>query len=59
MIDTGKVIAEGTSDELKQQVGERIELTVARHGSLEHAREVRAGVPPARTRCTSKRTRAA
>ncbi len=41
VIDTGKVIAEGTSDELKQQVGgERIELTVARHGSLEHAREV-------------------
>ncbi len=41
VIDTGRVIAEGTSDELKQQVGgERIELTVARHGNLEHAREV-------------------
>jgi ABC-2 type transport system ATP-binding protein len=41
VIDTGRVIAEGTSDELKQQVGgERIELTVARHDSLERAREV-------------------
>ncbi|HWX44253.1 MAG TPA: ATP-binding cassette domain-containing protein [Solirubrobacteraceae bacterium] len=41
VIDSGRVIAEGTSDELKRRVGgERIELTVARHGSLEHAREV-------------------
>jgi ABC-2 type transport system ATP-binding protein len=41
VIDTGRVIAEGTADELKRQVGgERVELTVARGGSLERAREV-------------------
>ncbi len=41
VIDNGRVIAEGTSDELKQRVGgERIELTVAREGSVERAREV-------------------
>jgi ABC-2 type transport system ATP-binding protein len=41
VIDSGRVIAEGTSDELKRRVGgERIELTVARHGSLDRAREV-------------------
>ena len=41
VIDGGRVIAEGTSDELKRQVGgERIELTVARHGSLARAKEV-------------------
>lgn len=41
VIDSGRVIAEGTSDELKQRVGgERIELTVAREGSVERAREV-------------------
>ena len=38
VIDSGRVIAEGTTDELKRQVGgERLELTVARHGSLEDA----------------------
>jgi ABC-2 type transport system ATP-binding protein len=41
VIDGGRVIAEGTSDELKRQVGgERIELTVTRHGNLERALEV-------------------
>jgi ABC-2 type transport system ATP-binding protein len=41
VIDRGMVIAEGTSDELKRRVGgERIELTVARNGSLDRAREV-------------------
>jgi ABC-2 type transport system ATP-binding protein len=44
VIDSGRVIAEGTSDELKRRVGgERLELTVARHGSLERAREVLSG----------------
>jgi ABC-2 type transport system ATP-binding protein len=41
VIDTGRVIAEGTSDELKRQVGgERVELTVGPGGSLDLAREV-------------------
>ncbi len=41
VIDSGTVIAEGTADELKRRVGgERIELTVARGGSLPRAREV-------------------
>jgi ABC-2 type transport system ATP-binding protein len=41
VIDSGRVIAEGTSDELKRRVGgERLELTVARHASLERASEV-------------------
>jgi ABC-2 type transport system ATP-binding protein len=41
VIDSGRVIAEGTSDELKRMVGgERIEIAVARHGSLERAQEV-------------------
>ncbi len=41
MIDSGRVIAEGTSDELKRMVGgERIEIAVARHGNLERAQEV-------------------
>src|SRR6202521_2530482 len=38
VIDLGKVIARGTADELKAQVGgERIELTVARGGNLNAA----------------------
>jgi ABC-2 type transport system ATP-binding protein len=38
VVDLGRVIARGTSDELKAQVGgERIELTVARGGSLDDA----------------------
>jgi len=41
VIDSGRVIAEGTSDELKRLVGgERIELTVTSHDSLDRAREV-------------------
>ena len=40
VIDLGKVIARGTSDELKTQVGgERLELTVARRGDLDAAVE--------------------
>jgi len=38
VVDLGRVIARGTSDELKAQVGgERIELTVARRGNLDAA----------------------
>lgn len=38
VVDLGRVIANGTSDELKTQVGgERIELTVARGGNLDAA----------------------
>jgi ABC-2 type transport system ATP-binding protein len=38
VVDHGKVIARGTADELKMQVGgERLEITVARGGSLESA----------------------
>src|SRR5437588_13125428 len=38
VVDLGRVIARGTSDELKAQVGgERIELTVARDGNLDDA----------------------
>jgi len=38
VVDRGRVIAKGTSDELKAQVGgERIELTVARGGDLDAA----------------------
>src|SRR5579864_799167 len=38
VVDLGKVIARGTSDELKAQVGgERIELSVTRGGDLEAA----------------------
>jgi ABC-2 type transport system ATP-binding protein len=41
VIDSGRVIAEGTSDELKRQVGgERLELTVTHRDGLERAREV-------------------
>ncbi|SRR5579875_192283 len=40
VVDMGRVIARGTSDELKARVGgERIELTVARGGSLDAAVE--------------------
>jgi ABC-2 type transport system ATP-binding protein len=41
VIDAGRVIAEGTSDELKRQVGgERVELTVVPSASLELAKEL-------------------
>jgi ABC-2 type transport system ATP-binding protein len=41
VIDAGRVIAEGTSDELKSQVGgERVELTIPRGARVEPAREV-------------------
>ncbi|HEY3436336.1 MAG TPA: ATP-binding cassette domain-containing protein [Actinotalea sp.] len=41
VIDHGKVIAQGTADELKAQVGgERVEITVARSADLDHARLV-------------------
>ena len=41
VIDHGRVIAEGTSDELKAQVGgERLEITVALASQLAHARSV-------------------
>jgi ABC-2 type transport system ATP-binding protein len=40
VIDGGKIIAEGTSDELKQRVGsERLEITIAKTSSLEAARK--------------------
>jgi ABC-2 type transport system ATP-binding protein len=39
VIDSGRVIAEGTADELKRQVGgERVEVTVAAHEQLARAR---------------------
>jgi ABC-2 type transport system ATP-binding protein len=45
VIDHGRVIAEGTSDELKDQVGgERIELTVADSGDAEAAFRALAGL---------------
>ena len=41
VVDAGRVIAEGTSDELKQRVGgDRIEVAVARDGDLGRAVEV-------------------
>jgi len=41
VVDLGKVIARGTSDELKTQVGgERLEITVARGGDLDAAAEL-------------------
>ncbi len=41
VIDGGKIIAEGTSDELKQQVGsERLEITIAEASSFEKAKRV-------------------
>jgi ABC-2 type transport system ATP-binding protein len=40
VIDGGKIIAEGTSDELKQRVGsERLEITIAETSGLEAARK--------------------
>jgi ABC-2 type transport system ATP-binding protein len=40
VIDGGKIIAEGTSDELKQRVGsERLEIMIAKTSSLEAARK--------------------
>src|SRR6187401_2492759 len=45
VIDRGKVIAEGTADELKDQVGgERLELTVADAAHVEDARRALASV---------------
>jgi ABC-2 type transport system ATP-binding protein len=45
VIDHGQVIAEGTSDELKSQVGgERLELVIADRGRLEDAQRVLAPV---------------
>jgi ABC-2 type transport system ATP-binding protein len=41
VIDHGKAIAEGTSDELKQQIGgERIEVTTVDHGQVDAAMAV-------------------
>ncbi len=41
VVDHGQVIAEGTSDELKAQVGgERLELTVAHRGNLQAAAQI-------------------
>jgi ABC-2 type transport system ATP-binding protein len=41
VIDGGKVIAEGTSDELKRQVGsDRLVLTISRKSSFSKAKEV-------------------
>jgi ABC-2 type transport system ATP-binding protein len=41
VIDVGRIIAEGTSDELKQRVGsERLEITIAEASSLETAKRV-------------------
>src|SRR3954453_10414284 len=45
VIDRGTVIAEGPSDQLKDQVGgERVEVTVADHGQLDDARALLAGL---------------
>jgi ABC-2 type transport system ATP-binding protein len=45
VIDHGKAIAEGTADQLKEQVGgERIEIVVASPAELESARSVLAGL---------------
>jgi ABC-2 type transport system ATP-binding protein len=44
VIDGGKIIAEGTSDELKRRVGsERLEITIAEASSFETAKRVVAG----------------
>src|ERR687894_913482 len=44
VIDGGRIIAEGTSDELKQRVGsERLEITIAEASSFETAKRVVAG----------------
>jgi ABC-2 type transport system ATP-binding protein len=44
VIDGGKIIAEGTSDELKRRVGsERLEITIAETSSFETAKRVVAG----------------
>jgi ABC-2 type transport system ATP-binding protein len=41
VINGGKIIAEGTSDELKQRVGsERLEITVAKESNFEKAKKV-------------------
>lgn len=41
VIDQGKVIAEGTSDQLKQKIGnERLELTIAKGSNLEEAKKI-------------------
>jgi ABC-2 type transport system ATP-binding protein len=41
VIDEGKVIAEGTSDQLKQKIGrERLELTIAKPKDFEKAKEI-------------------
>ncbi len=41
VIDSGKIIGEGTSDELKQQVGsERLEITIAETSNFETAKRV-------------------
>jgi ABC-2 type transport system ATP-binding protein len=41
VIDVGRIIAEGTSDELKQRVGsERLEITIAEASSLDTAKRV-------------------
>jgi ABC-2 type transport system ATP-binding protein len=47
VVDLGRVIARGTSDELKAQVGgERLELTIARGGNLGDAADERQLVVP-------------
>ncbi len=47
VVDHGKIIARGTSDELKTQVGgERIEVVVRRKEDLAHARELLGSVDP-------------
>lgn len=44
VLDEGKIIAEGTSDELKQKIGkERLELTIARSSNFDKAKAVVAG----------------
>lgn len=44
VIDGGRIIAEGTSDELKSRVGsERLEITIAQTSKLEDAKEVLGG----------------
>jgi ABC-2 type transport system ATP-binding protein len=44
VLDEGKIIAEGTSDELKQRVGkERLELTISKNSNFERVQDVLTG----------------
>jgi ABC-2 type transport system ATP-binding protein len=56
VLDHGRVIAEGTSDELKDRVGgERLEVTLSEEAGAERAIEV-AGTSPSRSRAAPARS---